>query len=129
MKDSILLSIKKLLGIDRNENAFNQDIIIHINTVLSVLYQLGLGKKSFFITGEKETWSELLDSSSYKEDLELVKTFIYLRVRLLFDPPTSGVLREAMERQISELEWRINFQVEGGMKVDPNDDVDGSTDE
>lgn len=129
MNNSILLSIKKLLGIDRNDNAFDQDIIIHINTVLNVLYQLGIGKKNYFITGEKETWIEYFENGYYLDGIELIKSYIYLKVRLLFDPPTTGVLHEAMERQISELEWRINFQAEGGMEIGQNNDVDGSTNE
>lgn len=129
IENSILLSIKKLLGIDHNYHAFDLDIIIHINTVLNVLYQLGVKKKPFFITGKDETWSDYFDSNNnYSDEIQLIKSFIYLRVRLLFDPPTTGVLHEAMERQASELEWRINFQAEGGMDLDENNDFDGDTD-
>lgn len=126
MEQSILLSIKKLLGLDRNYNAFDTDIIISINSVLNILYQLGIGKKSYSITGETETWFDYL---SVRDDLEMIKSFIYLRVRLLFDPPTTGVLHEAMERQASELEWRLNFEAEGGMDFDIGDDGDGDDDE
>ena len=112
-QESILLSIKKLLGMDRNYNAFDTDIIININSVLMILWQLGVGvgEKPFAISGEKETWSDFLANSS---KLELVKTYIYMKVKLIFDPPSSGVLHEAIERQIQEFEWRLNIQSEGG---------------
>lgn len=114
-EDSILLSIKKLLGIDRNYNVFDQDIIIHINSVFGILHQLGLSGDTtfgpFYIRGEEETWNDFLTDERY---LEMVKSYMYLRVKLLFDPPDSGVLHEAVERQISEMEWRINIELEGG---------------
>lgn len=117
-EESILLSIKKLLGLDRNYNVFDMDIIIHINSVFSILDQLGLRgankKGPFYIRGEEEKWSDFLIDPSY---LEMVKSYIYLRVRLLFDPPDTGVLHEAIERQIQEFEWRINIQVEGGALI------------
>lgn len=126
MEQSILLSIKKLLGLDRNYNAFDTDIIISINSVLNVLYQLGVSKEPYYITDETETWEDYLGE---RKDLEMIKSFIYLRVRLLFDPPTTGVLHEAMERQASELEWRLNFEAEGGMDLDGGNDGDGDDDD
>lgn len=125
MEQSILLSIKKLLGLDRNYNAFDTDVIISINSVLNVLYQIGVGKKPYHITGEIETWSDCLGN---RDDMEMIKSFVCLRVRLLFDPPTTGVLHEAMERQASELEWRLNFEAEGGMDLDDGNDGDGDDD-
>lgn len=123
--NSILLSIKKLLGLDKDYDAFDTDVIIGINSILNVLYQLGVSKKPYSIVGEEETWSDYLGD---RDDLEMIKSFVYLRVRLLFDPPTTGVLHEAMERQASELEWRLNIEAEGGMDLD-NDDGDGELDE
>lgn len=115
MGESILLSIKKLLGLDRNYNAFDQDIIIHINSVFGVLHQIGLSDEETFgpfaIHGEEETWDMFIKDPRY---LEMIKSYIYLKVKLLFDPPNSGVLHEAVERQIAEFEWRINIEVEGG---------------
>lgn len=125
MEDSILLSIKKLLGLDRNYNAFDTDVVISINSILNVLYQLGVSKEPYYINGDMETWTDYLGD---RKDLEMIKSFVYLRVRLLFDPPTTGVLHEAMERQASELEWRLNIEAEGGMDLD-NDDGDGDLDE
>lgn len=126
MEDSILISTKKLLGLDQNYNAFDTDVMIAINTILNVLYQLGVSKKPYSITGDLETWKDYLGD---RDDLEMVKSFVYLRVRLLFDPPTTGVLHEAMERQASELEWRLNVEAEGGMDLDDNNDGHGSSDE
>lgn len=101
--DSILISIKKLLGITEDCDSFDGDLILHINTVLAALNQLGVGN-GFFITGEKETWTELLGDDSR---LNLVKSYVHLRVKTLFDPPLSSSVSEAIERNIKELEWRI----------------------
>lgn len=111
--DSILTSVKKMLGIDSSYEHFDQDIIMHINSVFLILNQLGVGPKTpFVITGVDETWNDFFVDSS---PLELVKSYMYLKVRLIFDPPTTGVLHEAMERQTQEFEWRLNVQAEGGI--------------
>lgn len=108
--DSILISIKKLLGITEEYTHFDQDIIMHINSALFTLDQLGVvSLKGFRITGESEEWDDLLDGDA---DLEAVKSYIYLKVRILFDPPSSSVLMESINRQISEFEWRLNVAVE-----------------
>lgn len=109
--DSILLSIKKMLGTTEEYDYFDPEIIANINSVLMILDQLGVGKPSFIITGTDETWNDFLDGA---KNLELVKSYVYLKVKLIFDPPTTGVLHEAMERQIQEFEWRLNVQAEGG---------------
>ena len=104
--DSILNSIKKLLGIDEANTSFDTDVMIHINSVFADLKQLGVGPdEGFRITGIFETWS---DFTSDKIDIESVKTYMYLRVRLLFDPPTTSGLVEAMTKQADKLEWRLN---------------------
>ena len=110
MNESILGNIKKLLGPGYDYNHFDTDLIIHINTYLAVLYQLGVGKKNFSITGASETWSDFLGEDS--TNLQGVKTFVYLRVRLVFDPPTNGTVLDAMERTAKELEWRLNVTVD-----------------
>ena len=107
---SILISIKKLLGISEEDTSFDMDIIFHINTVLMSLYQLGLS--NFIVTDSIQTWTDLLGERS---DLESVKTYIFLKVKLMFDPPGSSVLLDSMQRQISELEWRIQQQLEEGV--------------
>jgi hypothetical protein len=108
--ESILTSIKKLLGITEEYKHFDTDIIMHINTVFMVLNQLGVGpEKCFRITGDTEIWDDfLLDNL----DLESVKTYVYLKVKTVFDPPISSAVSESMNRTISELEWRLNASVE-----------------
>lgn len=116
---SILTSVKKMLGIGEEYEHFDQDLVIHINSVFMILNQLGVGPvQGFFITGKEQTWEEFLINPVM---LELVKSYVYLKVGLIFDPPTSGVLHEAKERQVKEFEWRINLQAEEG------GDYDGSS--
>jgi len=108
--DSILTSVKKMLGIDEAYIHFDQDVILHINSVMLSLNQLGIGPKTgFMISDATETWTNLLDGRS---DLIAIKTFIFLKVRLLFDPPSSSFVVDAIERQIKELEWRLYIQAE-----------------
>ena len=110
MDDSILDTIKQLLGIQSDYTAFDTDIIVHINSAFMSLNQLGVGPtECFSIDGSEENWAEFVDKSI---DLEAVKTYIYLKVRTIFDPPSSSVVMEAMNKNISELEWRLNVQVE-----------------
>ena len=104
MEESILTSIKKLLGITEDYEIFDQDLIIHINSIFMILNQMGIGPKNIFrITGKNETWSEFIKD----KDIESVKSFVYLRVRLLFDPPASSSAIESINKMISELEWRL----------------------
>lgn len=108
MDDSILLDIKKLLGLDKDYDSFDKDIVIHINSVFSILRQLGIGPETGFrISGISETWSSFITDMSLFED---VKTYIYLKVRMMFDPPASSVLTSSIEKEISELEWRLNVE-------------------
>lgn len=108
--DSILTSIKKLLGISEEYTHFDQDIIMHINTAFMVLNQLGVGpEKCFRITSDAEIWDDfLLD----KLDYESVKSCIYLRVKLLFDPPLSSAVMESTKAMIAEFEWRLRLAAE-----------------
>lgn len=104
--DSILLTIKKGIGIDPSYEAFDPDIIMHINSVLFILTQEGIGpKEGFNITGQDETWEDFLGESNTK--LSAVQSYITLKTRLLFDPPQSGTLNEQITKLISELEWRL----------------------
>jgi hypothetical protein len=106
MSDSILTSTKKILGIDEDYTVFDVDITMHINSVLSTLNQLGIGPvEGFEIFDKTATWDQFLDD--YKT-LNAVKSYMYLRVRLLFDPPTTSYMITAMEKQILEQEWRLN---------------------
>ena len=104
--ESILTSIKKLLGITEEDTSFDIDVIMHINTVFMILNQLGVGpEECFSIKDKSEKW---LYFTSAKH-VEAVKSYIYLKVRLLFDPPTSGTVMESMNRMIDELEVRLNI--------------------
>lgn len=108
--DSILTSVKKMLGITEDYEHFDADIIMHINSVFMILNQLGIGPvKGFSITDRFSTWEDFLQGG---ENLESVKSYMYMKVRLLFDPPMSSAVMEAMKQMISELEWRLNVQSE-----------------
>lgn len=112
--ESILTSIKKLLGIAEEYNHFDQDIIMHINSVFSVLTQLGVGPANgFSITDKDATWNDFI-----KDDpkLEMIKSYMHQKVRLLFDPPLSSAVMESTNRILSELEWRINVAAESENK-------------
>ena len=114
--DSILVTIKKMLGIDADYDAFDTDIIVHINTAIMILRQLGVGiKAGFVITDESEEWVDLLGNS---ELYESVKTYIYLRVKSVFDPSTSSAASEASKEMIKELEWRLNSESDYGGGID-----------
>ena len=104
--DSILNSIKKLLGITEECKDFNQDLIIHINSVFMILNQLGVGPTDGFkITDETNTWNEFISGD---QNIESVKTYMYMKVKMMFDPPSSSIVADAINKQISELEWRLN---------------------
>ena len=108
--DSILTSIKKLLGSTEEYENFDQDIIMHINSAFMILNQLGVGPKSgFSINDKSSTWDEFIPESS---NLEAVKTYVHLKVKLMFDPPLSSTVIEAIKSQINELEWRLNVSVD-----------------
>lgn len=107
--NSILLTIKKMLGIAEEYHAFDIDIIVNINSVFLTLNQLGIGPDdSYSIEGEEETWIDFLGDTW--QDFVSVKTYVYLKTRLLFDPPTNSFLVDAMQRQATELEWRLMEQ-------------------
>ena len=108
--ESILTSIKKLLGIAEDYNHFDTDLVMHINSVFSILTQLGVGPaEGFSISDEYAVWSDFLGDNT---SIELVKTYMHLKVKLIFDPPQSSAVIDAMNRTISELEWRINVAVD-----------------
>lgn len=107
--DSILNSIKKMLGIDSEYDAFDPDIIMHINSVFFILHQLGVGPAEVFsISDEYSTWSDFISDSN----IEAVKSYVGLKVRLLFDPPTSTAVADSINKLIAELEWRLNLSAE-----------------
>lgn len=119
MSESILTSVKKGVGgIIEADEAFDDDIIMCINTVFSELTQMGVGpKQGYQITDKTAVWSDFVGSDPR---LNMVRTFTVLSVRMAFDPPTNGTVAQAYEKQIAELGWRLNVQVETpGDEPDP----------
>lgn len=111
MDDHILTTIKQMLGYEESYTPFDTELAVHINGALMRLCQLGVGPSEGFTIGidYKEKWSDLIGSS---KDLEGVKNYIYLRTKLVFDPPTSSSVIEAMKEQLKEYEWCVNVQVD-----------------
>lgn len=106
MTDSILDSTKKILGVAEDYDVFDLDIITHINLAFSIINQLGVGpEEGFFIEDETAVWSDFLVPPNV---LNMTRTYVYLKVRSLFDPPSTSYLIEATEKQIKEYEWRLN---------------------
>lgn len=116
MTESILDSTKKILGIEAEYTAFDLDIMTHINSIFSILHQLGIGPASGFRIDDNEAvWSDFVDD----DRMISVKTYVFLRVRLLFDPPTTSFHQTALKEQYQELEWRLNVVREGDEWVHP----------
>lgn len=110
MEESILTSIKKLLGITKEYKNFDADIIMHINSVFMILTQLGVGPtEGFMIEDDSTTWDEYIEDST---KFKAVQTYVYLKVKLMFDPPLSSSVMEANKQMINELEWRLNLDAE-----------------
>ena len=113
LNESILDSIKKLLNISKDDTAFDTDVIININSVFTTLRQLGEKKeKGFRILSNEEKWNDFVSDGLM---LDSVKTYVYLKVKLVFDPPLNSSLMDSFERQIKELEWRLNVEVESNL--------------
>jgi len=122
---SILTGTKKILGILEDYTVFDHDIITHINTAFSTLTQLGVGPaEGFMIEDETAEWVDFIDDTDLQYNS--VKTYVYLRVRLMFDPPTTSYLIAAFQDQIRELEWRLNVHREETGWVDPDPPPDPS---
>lgn len=111
MDESILNSVKKLLGgITAEYTAFDEQIIMHINSVFQILYQMGVGPATpFSIEDANTTWDEFTSDIS---ELSMVKSYVGLKVQQLFDPPQGGAVAEAAKRMLDEMEWRLNIQVD-----------------
>lgn len=105
MAESILTSVKKVLGIDESDESFDLDVTMHINAAFSVLQQLGVGpSEGFAISDANDDWSQFIDED---KRLNIVPSYVYMKVRSLFDPPTTGYLVEALKNQINEAEYRL----------------------
>ena len=117
MEPSILTSTKKVLGIAEDYTAFDPDIVMHINSALATLTQLGIGPENgFTIEDDEAVWATFIGTDPR---LNAVKTYVYLKVRMVFDPPTTSYLLEAFNKQIQEHEWRLNAYREDTAWVDP----------
>lgn len=109
--DSILMSVKKMLGVDPKYEYFDDDLIMHINSVFMILTQLGVGpKEGFVITDVNDTWTNFLGDD--KTRLTAVKSYMHAKVKLLFDPPSSSAQLDSLNRVASEFEWRLNVAVD-----------------
>lgn len=118
MDQSILNSIKKLLHIPAENDEFDDDVIIHINSAFATLHQLGLGPDEEFMIEDSTTkWSAYIGTDKY---IQSVKTYVFLSVRLVFDPPTTSFAINAFEKQLDELTWRLNVQREGEKWISPD---------
>lgn len=114
MAESILQTIRRMIGPSMLDSEFDTDLVVHINSVLFDLNELGVGpEEGFVITGDTETWADFLGEDT--KNLEAVKTFIFLKVKMIFDPPTVGGVIAAYEKLIKEYEWRINVMVDPGL--------------
>jgi hypothetical protein len=123
METSILISTKKILGIAEDYTVFDLDIITHINTAFSTLTQLGVGPaEGFMIEDSAALWTDF-DPVDDQVNFNSVKSYIYLKVKMLFDPPTTSYLIAASEKQIEELEWRLNVHREESEWVDPDPNI------
>lgn len=118
MASSILNDIKKVLGVSEDDTSFDVDIILHINSVFSTVNQMGIGPdEGFVITDSSDDWEDFITDPIL---LGFLKSYFYLKVRMLFDPPTTSFLLEAFNKQIAEFEGRISFQREWGLNpIDP----------
>ena len=111
MEDSILLSVKKTLGLAAENTDFDEDVILHINSVLSILQQLNVGPDSgYIVEDDSQTWTDYLGSDS--PHLSMVRSYMYAKVRILFDPPVSSAVMDSLKNICSEFEWRVNVAAE-----------------
>ena len=110
MQDSILMTIRKLVCGDPYADHFDTDLLVHINACFSILNQLGVGPENgFVVTDETQSWSSYSDNDRI---LNMVKTYVTLKVKKIFDPPLTSSVLEAMDKEISQLEWRLNVAVD-----------------
>lgn len=118
MPQSILNSIKKVVGLTPDDSSFDDDLILHINSVFSTLNQLGIGPDiGFYIEDDGPTWEDFL---GVDPRYNFVKTYVYLRTRLVFDPPGTSFVIESMNHTIQELEFRMSVLREGEKWIDPS---------
>ena len=127
MEESILNDIKKMLGITEDYDVFDTDIMVHINGAIGILNQLGIGVEGFFLSTATQTWKDLLGEKEL--GFQNVKQYIYLKTKVVFDPPTSGFALDSMQALIKETEWRLNalYEVETKKKEESGCDCNALT--
>lgn len=112
MEDSILLTVKKMLGFEPDYDAFDEDILVHINSAFMTLRELGVGpKKGFHVTGKDEVWQQFIPND---EMIHAAKQYLYLKVKPVFDPASTSAVNKSMDELCRELEWRLNSLAEEG---------------
>lgn len=112
MDDSILLSIKAMLGLEQDYTPFDAELVGHINSAIMAAHQLGIGKNDFEITGAEEKWSDWITGKL--EKFSSIRQYIYMRVKLVWDPPANSFVVSSLQNQIEEMTWRLNVQAEAG---------------
>ncbi len=118
MNESILIELRKLFGgsVEPEDlTHFDTDIMIHANTYFANLVQMGAGTPGFILSNASQTWADFVGDTYPPERLSQIKTYIFIKVRLVFDPPQSSVLMNALKEEAKELEWRLNCEVDPGM--------------
>ena len=126
LEESILLSTKKVLNIPHGVDSFDLDVLMHINTAFSILSELGVFDEAGVEITDETTWEELQEDQELTNPLtvamvQMLRSYIFLRVRMLFDPPTTGFLLTSMEKQLQELEWRISTKWEYAQREEVED--------
>ena len=110
MEESILNDIKSMLGLNEGYIVFDTDIVAAINAAIGVLNQIGIGVEGFFLTSSTQTWSDLLGES--RLGFQIIKEYVYMKVRTVFDPPTSGFVMDSYKQLIQDYEYRLNVMYE-----------------
>lgn len=127
-EDEILNSVKDYVGVSSQDTAFDQEILLHINLAFSTLFEIGVGSSTPIKLEEKDTkWLDLF--SDYESCLGFIKEYTYMKVRVLFDPPTNSSVFDSMKSLITELEWRIQTYIEDFYTEEEKDTDDGSDDD
>lgn len=112
MENSILLTIKSMLGLEKDYTPFDEELVWHINSAIMVAHQLGIGNYNFAITGSSETWQDWLGDSA--DRISAIQHYIYMQTKLSWDPPANSFVVSALQKQIDEMTWRLNIQAEDG---------------
>lgn len=112
MEQSILKDIKRQLGVGEECSAFDNDLILLINSTFSKIFQIGFGTTPYSISSDTNTWNEIIDDNS---EYLFIKEYLYLSVRMAFDPPSNSFLCDVIKERIKELEWRLHSYVNYGV--------------